>query len=145
MAVPAAADLPGYLNRAARHRFAWGRHDCAMFVADWVAERTGSDPAYDLRARYCSEATATAAFGCLGLAGVVARCARRAGLARLAVGDCLRSVGCIAVLRGDFGKGHTMVCGIRTAKGWAVRAEDGVAVFEPGRLAAVYPIAAWAV
>lgn len=32
--------------------FAWGRHDCALFAADWVQALTGADPAEGLRGRY---------------------------------------------------------------------------------------------
>lgn len=38
--------------------FAWGTHDCALFVADVVLAMTGHDYAADLRGRYRTQAGA---------------------------------------------------------------------------------------
>lgn len=46
--------LSQFLNRAAERPFAWGRHDCLLWLADWVLERTGKDPAADLRGTYAT-------------------------------------------------------------------------------------------
>ena len=46
--------LAACLATAARQPFAWGRHDCALFVADAIAAMTGEDPAADWRGRYTS-------------------------------------------------------------------------------------------
>lgn len=44
--------LDGFLAAAARRPFAWGRHDCCLFAADWVLEIAGVDPAAAFRGRY---------------------------------------------------------------------------------------------
>ena len=44
--------LSQFLNRAAAIPFAWGRHDCLLWLADWIAERRGLDPASELRGKY---------------------------------------------------------------------------------------------
>lgn len=42
------ARLSAYLAAAARTRFAWGRHDCALFAAGAVEAVRGERPALDL-------------------------------------------------------------------------------------------------
>ncbi len=75
--------LDQYLDRAARRPFAYGEHDCLLFLADWVREKRGVDPAEGLRGRYSGR------LGALrlklvhgGAAGLVASCVRLAGLER---------------------------------------------------------------
>jgi hypothetical protein len=51
--------LPAFLSRAASRGFAWGRHDCMMFAADWAA-CLGRDPAQGWRGSYADEAGAAA-------------------------------------------------------------------------------------
>ncbi|WKB52317.1 DUF6950 family protein [Eleftheria terrae] len=53
--------LPAWRDRLAvlvaarlRQPFAWGQHDCALWVADAVHALTGQDPAAELRGRYHS-------------------------------------------------------------------------------------------
>ena len=41
-----------FLNRAAATPFAWGRFDCLLWLADWIIEQCGSDPAGNLRGSY---------------------------------------------------------------------------------------------
>lgn len=62
--------------------FAWGSHDCALFMADAVAAVTGEDPAAAFRG-YTTEAEAEEILGAEGLEGVVAR-----ALAEFGCGDC---------------------------------------------------------
>lgn len=50
-----------FVEGRTRRRFAWGRHDCALFAADWVKAATGEDPAAWFRGRYASDAEAAAA------------------------------------------------------------------------------------
>ena len=44
--------LTQFLNRAAETPFAWGQFDCLLWLADWIAERGGVDPALGLRGCY---------------------------------------------------------------------------------------------
>lgn len=46
--------LTAYLQRVVRHRFAWGEHDCALFVAGGIEAMTGTDLAAEYRGRYGS-------------------------------------------------------------------------------------------
>lgn len=48
--------------------FAWGRADCALWCADWVALATGQDFTSDWRERYSSEAELAALLAARGLA-----------------------------------------------------------------------------
>jgi hypothetical protein len=124
--------LADYLREAARLPFVWGRHDCAMFIADWVRLRTGRDGAAALRGRYASPEEAARMHGALGLAGTVRQCAAAAGLART------RSPqpGDIAVLR----HGPVIGCSIRTPRGWALRMARAIVVVPDARV-----VAAWTV
>ena len=40
------------LVQSAGRRFAFGRHDCALFAADCIQAMTGEDPGADFRGRY---------------------------------------------------------------------------------------------
>jgi hypothetical protein len=44
--------LTRFLNHAAATPFQWGQHDCLLWLADWLAERRGLDPASELRGKY---------------------------------------------------------------------------------------------
>lgn len=44
--------LAEYLGAAARRKFVWGEFDCFLFVANWVFEQTGIDPAGEYRGAY---------------------------------------------------------------------------------------------
>jgi hypothetical protein len=71
------------MDQAARRPFKRGEHDCLLFLADWVLNRTGIDPAEHLRGRYATlwgERRVIWAHG--GTVGVVGACARLAGLER---------------------------------------------------------------
>jgi hypothetical protein len=74
-----AALLAAFLRAELVRDFVWGRSDCMLFCADWIARVTGADPAADLRGTYATRAGAAhviAAHG--GLAALM-----RARLARL--------------------------------------------------------------
>lgn len=75
------------------HKWQWSYCDCTMFAADWVLEKTGCDPAFDLRGTYAS--------------GVEANCiVNRAGGIDQLVGERLEQFGFhqVAVPRdGDVG------------------------------------------
>lgn len=44
-----AADLDAFIAARRTRAFAYFEHDCAHIAADWVREKTGSDPMADLR------------------------------------------------------------------------------------------------
>lgn len=127
--------LRSYLATCACETFRWGERDCALFVADWVRLVTGRDPASHLRGRYRDAGGALALAGTGGLVGIVARCARDAGLQR--VKDA--APGAIGVVRDPAG---TVYCAIRSATGWVARTDAGLIVADPR---AVRVIAAWEV
>jgi hypothetical protein len=47
--------LAAFLSAAASQGFAWGRHDCMLFAADWARALTGDDPAAAWRGSYDSQ------------------------------------------------------------------------------------------
>ena len=49
------ARLHAYLDSVAKTPFAWGTHDCALFVGDCVQAMTGIDPAAAYRGTYTNE------------------------------------------------------------------------------------------
>lgn len=49
------ARLHAYLDSVAKTPFAWGTHDCALFVGDCVQAMTGIDPAAAYRGVYSNE------------------------------------------------------------------------------------------
>ncbi|WP_273689008.1 DUF6950 family protein [Ketogulonicigenium vulgare] len=49
------AALAAYVGLAAQKPFAYGAHDCALFAAGWVLERTGQDLGASFRGRYSTE------------------------------------------------------------------------------------------
>lgn len=72
--------LDAVLRAAETRPFAWGRHDCALFVCDCLAAMTGEDPAARFRGRY---ATARGARGAIRRQG---RARDLAGLATKVLG-----------------------------------------------------------
>jgi uncharacterized protein DUF6950 len=52
--------LAEFLSAALARDFAWGRHDCMLFAADWALALTGRDPAAPWRGTYSDEAGARA-------------------------------------------------------------------------------------
>ena len=47
--------LGTFLKAAQQRPFAWGHRDCLLWLADWVEECRGVDPAAHLRGSYCNE------------------------------------------------------------------------------------------
>ena len=82
--------LSRFLNRTAGIPFAWGRNDCLLWLADWIAERHGIDTAADLRGSYSTM---------LGAARIV-RAGR--GMVRL-VGERVSALGLASVKSGARG------------------------------------------
>jgi len=101
-------------------------------VADWVRHRRGVDPmAYCRGYQGTLEAEALLA-GWGGLARVVGRGLRRAGIAMTRAPQ----PGDVAVLALE----GRAICAIRVAKGWVMRLDDGLALL-PGERVRV--LAAW--
>lgn len=50
--------LGEFLKAASGQPFAWGHRDCLLWLADWVEECRGTDPAAHLRGSYCNEGEA---------------------------------------------------------------------------------------
>ena len=66
------ARLHAYLDSVAATPFAWGSHDCALFVGDCVEAMTGVDPAAAYRGRYSNETGARLALRRYGQTTLVA-------------------------------------------------------------------------
>lgn len=111
--------LKAFLMDQAGRRFAWGRTDCALLVADWWRSVHGIDPAASLRGTYGTEDE------CHRLL------AERGGLARL-VGELLGAVGAqwtMNALPGDVGvvrRGARCWTGIAIGETWAIRGRSGL-------------------
>ena len=113
--------LAAYLSQSVRKPFAWGSHDCCLFVAGWIEAERGVDTAGGFRSRYRTE---------LGAARLI----RRAGgflpfLGRLAATAGLSRVddprpGDVGVVQAD----DLQVAAIRTRIGWAALKVGGMAV-----------------
>lgn len=68
--------LDAYLRSADGRPFSWGRNDCALFMANGLAEQTGIDIAAPFRGRYRSAAGSARVLKSLGagdLAGTLDR------------------------------------------------------------------------
>jgi hypothetical protein len=68
--------LMAFFDRAAKHPFSWGEHDCMLEVADWLDYACGLDAAGPWRGRYSTEAEADALMPAGLVAGMVAEAAR---------------------------------------------------------------------
>ena len=104
--VRAQDDLSRFLAAARGRAFCWSRLGCAALACDWLADRTGRDPAAGLRVRIRCEISARRE---LAHAGGFAGLARRAGLAATdrpgrgdvgAIGTGLRAGDVLAVCLG---------------------------------------------
>ena len=140
--------LSQFLNRSAAIPFAWGRHDCLLWLADWIAERHGIDPASELRGKY---STMLQAARIVREAGGVARLVdistRALGISRATPGapNAWRKRGDIAVVTvGGEGGQH-----FGNAAGAILLSGSAALICEAGlvmpRLADVDVIAAWRV
>lgn len=78
------SDLREFLSAAAARPFAWGRHDCGLWLADWYIARTGRpDPAASLRGRYADDYECYRMFGSAAVARQVRVIALRCGARRV--------------------------------------------------------------
>jgi hypothetical protein len=122
--------LATWLSAAARRRFLWGRFDCAVgFTALWVELVTGVDPARGLRGTYRSRRGARML--CQQAGGLPALVERRMSAMGFAPTPS-PAPGDVGVVLLDAGP----ACAIRTAAGWAVLTQRGVAVIRRPALAA---------
>lgn len=120
--------LPGYLARTMALPWSWGLCDCTTWVADWVRETTGRDPAAALRGRYST------ALGCRrvieahpgGLAGIAAEGLASIGAAEICPGDAM--AGDVAVIIGGAEGQPAEVAAIRGIGGcWLAKIDGGIA------------------
>lgn len=126
------------LNRWQAARFEWGRCDCVLAVADYVAAVTGRDPAEDLRLTYGSagECQRMTRFFTDPM-GVVAPRMDAIGLPRTQAprrGD----VGLILAPHGAHVQPYGAIC--VGPDQWGVKVEDGAEVLRPVKV-----LAAWRV
>jgi len=125
--------LASYLRVEAGRRFELGVADCVTLAADWLLLCRGFDPIAD----------------CRGYAGDANACLRDKGGLLRAAGRALRRLGLpmtrepqpgdVAVVALD---GNLAICAIRTARGWVMRLDDGLASVPAER---VRLLAAWRV
>lgn len=113
-------DLKAFLARAAAEPFVFGEWDCAMTVANWVRERTGEDPATELRGTYSSDAEWQAIVAReAGLSELVDALAFGAGMSRTAAPGI-----------GDIGVVHVPTLGdvvaIKGPRGWVMKLNTGL-------------------
>jgi hypothetical protein len=128
--------LFAYLHHAAARPYEWGHSDCMLFMADWVALATGSDPAADLRDTYGDPAVCPIGRGYRN--DPLPVCARAfADLAPAA--DPVRGDVAVGLLRGQ-----RFLCGaICIGGGWVIRVDAPTGLlFVKGRFD---PRKAWSV
>lgn len=123
--------LADFLRRASAEPFVYGEWDCAMFMANWVREQTGRDPAEALRGAYSGETgwrRIVLREG--GLRALVGSLARTAGLVEIDPATAMPGdVGVVRLAVGEAG-------GIRVEGGWAVKVRRSVAMGPADALAA---------
>lgn len=71
-----ADELKAFIAAQKHFRFVWGSNDCAMFMADWVEQLDGVDPAAEWRFSYLD---AKGALRCMDANGGLAKMAARTG------------------------------------------------------------------
>lgn len=120
--------LASFLAAASRTPFAWGSHDCCLWIADWLRAKGYADPAAKFRGRY---RTALGAHRLLKRHnGVLGFGLTTASLLRLPVTDepVSGDVGVVEVIGLD-GK-RTRVGAICTGRRWAMLGRAGLLVSE---------------
>lgn len=130
-------NLADFLAEASRTRFAWGRHDCCLWLADWLVAQGRPDPAAHLRGRYSTRLGAARALNREGgLQALIAAAAQRAGLPPTEAPE----TGDVAVVEAPTPNGLAAVCAIRAGARWAMLGEAGLVV-GPARLLAAWRVA----
>lgn len=113
--------LTNYLVSSAEWPFVWGECDCCLWAGDWVALRTGRDPALTLRGAYGSREGAALVSGREGgLVELLTSLASRVGLVET-IDPQPEDVGIVD-------GGIAPVLAIKVREGWAVKAPVGVSV-----------------
>lgn len=132
-----AVTLPEFLNDAAGKPFEAGRLDCMLFAADWVALRTGKDPAAPFRGAYRTvreyETLLKENGGLLAMAGSAMTRIGLQGAEKPQEGD----VGVIRYLTP--GNRHRPLAGIYTGLRWVAKTRAGIVAVHAA------PIAVWRV
>jgi hypothetical protein len=129
--------LPAFLGRASRTRFAYGTHDCLIWLADWLIELGYPD---------CGSAWRGAYRDAEGATELLVRFGGHRALIRAGLDGCLTQTdheqpGAIGVVRiGDLHGCAVEAGAIRTGIGWAVLAPRGLRVSTRA-----VALAAWAV
>jgi hypothetical protein len=126
-------ELSAFLARASRTPFAWGVHDCCLWLGDWLVARGHPDPVAAFRGRYSTPLGAhrlAKAHG--GVAGIVAAQAEAAGLLRT---PCAQA-GDVGVVRVVTPQGEEPAGGLCTGPRWAVLGVTGLIVAPMPLLAA---------
>jgi hypothetical protein len=116
--MPSHDALAQYLRNAAGVPFEIGSNDCAMFVGDWVLQRTGIDPCAQLRGTYATYDE---------------YCKMVEGEKMLSIfANCLSTIGAETTelpVRGDVGvfiNNRVLAVGIFTGTAWAGKAQRGI-------------------
>lgn len=117
--------LRQYLGAAGRQSFAWGKLDCFLFVADWIEQIMGADPAAAYRGNYADEHQGRALIKAHG--GAVALAER-----------LLSGIGCAASDAAAAAIGDVALVRVATARA------DGKAMFAPVGAICVRP-GLWAI
>lgn len=130
-----AAKLEPFLERANRKPFAWGRHDCMLWLADWLVELGREDPAKELRGLYSSALGAERVLRKKGgMATLISEALGAPSAREGRPGD----VGLIEVV--DVDQRSTLAGGICTAIGWAVLGVRGVKISRRAVAVAVWSV-----
>lgn len=127
------AALRAYLARACRRRVRWGEFDCCLFMADWILDVRGIDPAGPHRGAYSGVREALRIVRAAG--GLRPLAASLAAAAGLPVREGPPRPGDVAVVQA----GRRQAGAIRTSKGWAVLTPGGYAVL-PLRALAMWEV-----
>jgi hypothetical protein len=119
--------LSAFLSEAAARGFAWGQHDCMLFVADWARRLTGNDPGARWRGTYSTQAEAEAILSRGGGPGPILHEALTAQGWVPVVSDL--KPGDIAVVRVPAFAGHALVASVFAGRGrFALVTERGLVV-----------------
>lgn len=126
------AELAAFLRDGASQPFAWGVCDCCLWATGWVAERTGIDPAPDLRGAYATELGAARHVAREG--GFLEMWRMRMARAGFAETDDPQ-MGDVGVVRLSSG----LTAAVRTRIGWATKGQAGIVV-TPGVAAVAWRV-----
>lgn len=124
--------LEEFLREWAAKPFVRGETDCGIFVADWIRERRGADPAGDLRGATNDRGAARRIIRAGGYEAMVTNALDAFGLAR--VDEARPGDVALLVRPGDF-----VAVGIKTTTAWAVKEMGGLMIGQ------FHPVTIWRV